>query len=291
MTLNECPVCAHTNFHSIYSVKDHLVTQEIFTIVECPTCGLRLTNPRPEDHALSTYYDSDQYISHTNEAQGIVDNLYKLARVYTLRSKRRLIERITTTKGLLDIGCGTGHFIRHCADHGWNVTGVEPDDKAREMATTGYSFSVYQDINDLEEEKFAIITLWHVLEHLPDLNVTLQKLKSLLLPDGKIIIAVPNYPAYEERKFKEEWAAYDVPRHLYHFNQKSMKKLIDKHGMKVDRIHPMKLDSYYISLLSNQHKYGAKKLLNSFITGLLSNIYAIKNKNYSSLIYQVSVNE
>ena len=291
MKLDQCPVCTSHNINHIITAEDFLITREKFQIYSCDKCGLRFTNPRPNDDQLAGYYDSSEYISHSNESASLVDGLYKIARTFTLRRKRKLIEKLSLNKRLLDVGCGTGHFIDYCQQHGWQVNGVEPNDIARTQAEDKTKIIIQHDLSEIVDASYEVITLWHVLEHLPDLEQTMNQLKSLLAPGGVLIIAVPNFDAYEATVFDEYWAAYDVPRHLYHFNRKALAQLSKKHGLKIVRTYPMKLDSFYISLLSNKNKNNSNKYISSFITGLLSNIYALKSKNYSSLIYQIEKSE
>lgn len=291
MKLDRCPVCKSNKIKYQITAEDFLVTREKFQIYGCLVCGLRFTNPRPNDDQLASYYDSHEYISHGNETSSLVTGLYKIARTFTLRKKRQLIEKISSNKRLLDVGCGTGHFIEYCQQYGWQVNGVEPNQIARTQAEAKTKIIIQQDISEVVDATYNVITLWHVLEHLPDLEQIINKLKYLLAPGGTLIIAMPNYEAFEATVFKEYWAAYDVPRHLYHFNRKAVAHLTKLHGLKIVRTYPMKLDSFYISLLSNKNKSNANKYINSFITGLLSNIYAIKSKNYSSLIYQIEKGE
>ena len=291
MKLDQCPVCTSHNINHIITAEDFLITREKFQIYSCDKCGLRFTNPRPNDDQLAGYYDSSEYISHSNESASLVDGLYKIARTFTLRRKRKLIEKLSLNKRLLDVGCGTGHFIDYCQQHGWQVNGVEPNDIARTQAEDKTKIIIQHNLSEIVDASYEVITLWHVLEHLPDLEQTMNQLKSLLAPGGVLIIAVPNFDAYEATVFDEYWAAYDVPRHLWHFSKKSMAQLSKKHGLKIVRTYPMKLDSFYISLLSNKNKNNSNKYISSFITGLLSNIYALKSKNYSSLIYQIEKSE
>jgi len=287
MKLDQCPVCQTNNFVYYFSAKDHLLSHEEFKIYQCKQCSLRFTNPRPETNELDKYYESEEYISHSNQNSTLIDRIYKIARSFTLKRKRKLLQSITSNYNLLDFGCGTGHFIKHCKEYNWQVSGVEPNKLAQRQAEENTQETIFQDLNEVKSKDFNIITLWHVLEHLPELNQTITQLKTLLKNDGAMVIAVPNYEAYEEKTFNEFWAAYDVPRHLYHFNRKSMAELLSKHGLKIVKTYPMLLDSFYISLLSNKNKYGKNKYLKSFLTGLLSNIYALKTNNYSSLIYHI----
>jgi len=269
-------------------VKDHSVSKESFNIMVCDNCNFHFTNPRPSEDEIGKYYDSEEYISHTDQANSPINLLYKIARQYALRSKKKLINSVAKDKKgrILDYGCGTGYFLETMKSDDWKTYGIEPNDKARAIATQKVKVKRSIDELDLKNKKFDIITLWHVLEHIHDLNSTIKSLKTILKEKGKIIIAVPNIESYEESIFGEEWAAYDVPRHLYHFSQETMKTLMLKHGLKIKKTYPMKLDAYYISLLSNKYKFAKNKFINSFITGYKSNTYASKNKNnYSSLIY------
>ncbi len=287
LSLKQCPACQHETWQPVLTARDHLVSGENFAIVKCENCGLLFTNPRPQDDDLPGYYESDEYISHSNQAQTFTDRLYKLARYFTLRQKRRIIEKYHPDSGktLLDVGCGTGHFLQHCQNNGWQINGMEPHKQARQKAEALTGTTIYASLSDIATQTFNVITLWHVLEHVTDLRGTVQQLHELLQPNGLLVVAVPNHQAYEATKFGSHWAAWDVPRHLYHFDRQSIGKLFATHKMELIATLPMWLDSYYISLLSNQYATGSKKLINSFITGSLSNIYAIKNGNFSSLVY------
>lgn len=286
--LTECPVCSASNLKNFKVIKDHSVSKESFNIMLCDNCNFQFTNPRPNEGEIAKYYKSDQYISHSDKANSPINFIYKLARTFALSSKKRLINSITKDKKgrLLDYGCGTGYFLQIMENNGWKTYGIEPNSIAREIAQT--KSNVQENIEQLKikNKKFDVITLWHVLEHIHNINETIKILKTILKEKGKIVIAVPNIDSYEQNVFEEEWAAYDVPRHLYHFSQDTMNTLMLKHGLKIKKVYPMKLDSYYISLLSNKYKYNKNKFINSFITGYKSNVYANKNKNnYSSLIY------
>ena len=287
LTIQQCPSCQHKIWQPALTARDYLVTGEKFTIVKCENCGLLFTNPRPEDDDLPGYYESEEYISHSNQAQSLTDRLYKVARYFTLRQKCRIIEKHHHhhDKTLLDVGCGTGHFLQHCQHKGWQISGMEPHPPAREKATRLTDTNIYANLNEIKSQQFSVITLWHVLEHVTDLRATVQRLYELLWEDGILVVAVPNHQAYEAAKFGNHWAAWDVPRHLYHFDRHSIGKLFATYKLDLIATLPMWLDSYYISLLSNQYASGHKKPLNSFITGSLSNIYAIKTGDFSSLVY------
>lgn len=288
--LAACPLCDGGHFSTYLETKDYSVTEEEFTIVSCNSCGFLFTNPRPVETELGKYYDSDEYVSHTNEGNSLINSLYKIARKFTLGNKLKLIKKHAVENKVLDYGCGTGAFLEYCQKHNWQIAGVEPNQQARSIANKLTNNCVADSLDQVKPE-FDVITLWHVLEHVSKLNNTLKQIKSLLTPDGNLYIAVPNPSSKDAKKFERYWAAYDVPRHLYHFTQNSMNKLLSKHGMRIVEVLPMKLDSFYVSLLSNKYQFGSSKMINSFITGLLSNSYANKSGEYSSLIYRIQKND
>ena len=286
-TLTNCPVCDHPQSAPFLSVKDYTVSKQAFTIVACLGCGFKYTNPRPIDSKLGLYYKSENYISHSDTKKGIVSKLYHAVRWYALKGKLSLVQRIVSRGTLLDYGCGTGAFAEVCAKAGWNVTGFEPDGDARKVAASR-GVSVINDFNQLNSDGnlFDAITLWHVMEHIPDLQVKIRLLYDLLKPGGHLFVAVPNYKSYDGQHYGAYWAAYDVPRHLSHFDQTSMKGLVTNVGFQLLETRPMKFDSFYVSILSEQYKTGHKpNLLKAFLTGWRSNAKAKQNGEYSSLIY------
>ncbi|WP_317899135.1 class I SAM-dependent methyltransferase [Aurantibacillus circumpalustris] len=283
-----CPVCKGQKFSTHLNCKDHTVSKEEFTIVSCDSCGFKFTNPIPDIADLGDYYKSENYISHSNTKKGIVSRLYHMVRNYTLKKKLALVSANVSRGTIMDYGCGTGMFLDVCQEAGWRAFGMEPDAGARKIAKD-MKLKVYKDKTELEtshrEEKIDAITLWHVLEHVTDLEETLTYFKQKLSKDGVLIIAVPNYTSYDARHYKEFWAAYDVPRHLYHFNIDSVSTLLSNHGFTLESTLPMKFDSFYVSMLSEKYKTGSLKLLSAFVTGLKSNFKAKAASNYSSVIY------
>jgi 2-polyprenyl-3-methyl-5-hydroxy-6-metoxy-1,4-benzoquinol methylase len=285
--INKCPICEHEDLSDHIRCKDHFLTGENFTITMCDNCSFLFTNPRPSPEQLNKYYKSNAYISHSDAANNLTDNIYKIARHFTLKRKLKLVNSLTSYKSILDYGCGTGDFLLTCKNNSWNISGLEPDNEARKIAIEKTQSQIHYDIEQLgDHTKYGVITLWHVLEHIANLNETIIQLKNKLQADGKLLIAVPNHLSLDAQHYKEFWAAYDVPRHLYHFSQQTMHKLLQKHGLKILKTIPMKLDSFYVSLLSEKYLHGKSNFLKSFIKGYKSNIYAKKNnKNYSSIIY------
>lgn len=290
---DSCPVCGNAASNKIFSVKDYTVSQLMFEVVECTQCSHRFTHEIPNLDEIGAYYKSDQYISHTDSSQGLLNKVYQFVRNISLVSKRELIEQSTGQKkgNLLDYGCGTGAFLNEMKTAGWNIAGIEPDAGAMDKAIqlTGANIQSPAFLSTLESERFDAITLWHVLEHVHTLHETIDQLKALLKPGGTLIIAVPNYTSYDARYYKNYWAAYDVPRHLYHFSPMSMQKLISSHGMTVEKILPMWFDSFYVSLLSEKYRKNILGPLYSCFIGLLSNINTLFNKQQcSSQIYVVN---
>ncbi len=285
--LEHCPVCGKEELKNFLVVTDNSVSKESFVIVECENCTFKFTNPRPDLESIGNYYESEDYISHSNTRSGIINKAYHVVRSITIKQKVELINRYAPAKGtILDYGCGTGIFLSACKKDGWEIRGVEPSSKARQTASQETGEVVASDLSELEGEKFEIITLWHVLEHIHSLNETMSKLVDMLQEDGTLIIAVPNADSHDAQQYKENWAAYDVPRHLYHFTQPTMKRFLKKHKMILEEVLPMKFDAYYVSMLSEKHKVGKTKMLSSVMNGYKSNSYAEKNGNdYSSLIF------
>ena len=242
-----------------------------------------VTSPVPSN--LDKYYLSENYISHTDSKKSLFDKVYQLVKNHTLKKKLKLINSFKTEeKTILDVGAGTGDFLKVCKTGGWKITGIEPSDKAREYAKSK-NIVLYENLNQVENNQFDVITLWHVLEHIPILVEYIKQLKKLLKPNGVLIIAVPNHKSFDAKHYKEFWAAYDVPRHLWHFSKTAISKLFSLVDMNVEKILPMKFDSYYVSLLSEKYKTKKSRPFNAFFIGLQSNLKAKRNGEYSSLIY------
>ncbi len=271
-----------------FDVKDYLVSGKTFTLIYDDELDLYRTIPVPPADELGKYYKSDHYISHTDSQQTLTDRLYQMVKSYNLKSKIRLINRHRTTKGrLLDIGAGTGDFLKAVHKDGWQITGVEPDEQARTLARNKLpeQTPLYPSLDALHNQTFDVITLWHVLEHVPDYNQYLETIKRLLTKDGLLVIAVPNFKSYDAQYYQAYWAAFDVPRHLWHFSQTAIQKILTNHQMTLFKIKPMRFDSFYVSMLSEQHKHSTKNLVKSFGLGLYSNLKAMGSGEYSSLIY------
>ncbi len=263
--------------------KDFTVTKEEFELKHNLDLDMLVTDPVPDN--LSLYYESEDYISHTDAKKTFIDKIYQAVKTYSLNKKVKLITKYSNeNKSLLDVGAGTGDFLITAKTNNWNVNGVEPNSKAKKLASEK-GLQLFSDLDSLPNKEYDIITLWHVLEHLPDLEIKIRRLKSLLKKDGTLIIAVPNYKSYDAQYYKKFWAAYDVPRHLWHFSKLSIAKLFALENMKVIKTRPMLFDSFYVSLLSEKYKTGKQNFIKAFYIGLLSNLKAIKSKEHSSIIY------
>jgi len=285
-----CPVCNNSHTYLALKVKDHSVSGEYFDVYECSRCSLRFTHHAPPGDKIGIYYESEDYISHSNTRRGFVNTLYHSVRRHTLSVKFHQIEKFTGLKigHHLDIGAGTGAFVQYMNEHGWKSQGIEPDLKARELAMTHHKTRLLpaEMFETMLPETFDAVSMWHVLEHVHELFPYLHKVKNILKPRGLAFIAVPNYTSYDGMNYGAFWAAYDVPRHLYHFSPASMKWLLSAAGFQLIGMMPMWYDSFYISLLSEKYKTGHSSLPKGFINGAVSNWKAVKNKERcSSLIY------
>ncbi len=287
---NDCPVCHSDVVFCKLRAKDYTVSGQEFEIWQCGNCLLRFTQGAPDASSVGSFYQSDAYISHTDTNKGFINKLYHRVRKSTLQNKLRLIEKTTgLQKGsLLDIGAGTGAFANTMQEAGWQVTGLEPDSTTRQRAKDLYNISLQntEELFQLPAQSFDAITMWHVMEHVHELHTYTQQIKLLLKENGRALIAVPNYTSYDAQVYQQYWAAYDVPRHLYHFSPSSVKNLLEKHGLRLVAIKPMWYDSFYISMLSGQYKNGKGNLVKAVWTGMVSNLRAFFNiERCSSVIY------
>ncbi|MCE3281444.1 MAG: SAM-dependent methyltransferase [Chitinophagaceae bacterium] len=292
VTYSQCPACDNGNISHKFTAIDHTVTKKAFDIWECAACSLRFTQNVPSREAIAPYYQSQAYVSHSETKKGIINKLYHWVRTYTLRAKRRMIIHLTTLrKGkLLDIGAGTGSFAALMQKAGWEVTGLEPDETARQNARQHHQLELQpiEKLGDQPANHFDVITLWHVLEHVHDLHRYLDTFYRLLAPRGTLFVAVPNYTSLDADTYEAHWAAWDVPRHLYHFSPHSMDILAERHGMQVVAHKPMWFDSFYVSMLSEQYKNGFNNLPAAFWNGWLSNWGAFDDvSKCSSVIYVI----
>ena len=270
---------------SFITVKDFSVSGESFSLLLNEEYQILKTHPQPTLDKLGSYYEFEDYISHTDGKRTLFEKMYHFIKRKAIRDKVKLINSYQPVKGrILDIGAGTGDFLLECKNQNWDILGIEPNDKAKGIAL-GKGIKFGDTIEKLESNSFDVITMWHVLEHVPDVEHQVAELKRLLKPSGTIIIAVPNFKSYDAKYYKEFWAAYDVPRHLWHFSKTAIEKLFDKQNMNLEDIKPMWFDSFYVSLLSEKYKSGKINFISGFFIGLISNVSGFFKKEFSSHIY------
>ena len=293
LEVKNCYNCNKSEFFTRIKSKDFSVSKETFTVMTCASCNFTFTNPRPKGSELEKYYLSEHYISHTNANKTLFDKIYQIVRKISIKRKYKLVSSYEEKGKILDIGCGTGDFLNMCKKNHWSTKGIEPSKKARKQCVDNYNLDVSASVSlEKVQEKFDIITMWHVLEHVDDLNETIINLKRLLSKNGKIIIAVPNINSYDCSFYKKYWAGYDLPIHLYHFTKESISNIFSKYEFKLSSVKEMPFDSYYVSLLSEEHKTGRKNPIRAFAVGLISNIIGrLTHRGYSSRIYVFKKNE
>ena len=284
-----CPVCGSENSELYLKTKDYFLTGEEFDLFQCKSCSFIFTYPVPPPDQIFTYYDSPEYVSHEIKKSSFFDRVYALARKRNIRYKYGVVSRFKSSGKILDVGCGTGELLKYFKDKGWQTSGIEPVEKARSFAINEYSLDVFDEkqLHLFDTQTFDVITLWHVLEHVYDLNGRIEELKRLLKSDGVLIIAVPNINSYDASFYGKHWGALDVPRHLYHFNQETMSALLEKHALRVIKSYPMKMDAYYVSLLSERFRETKFPYFKAFLTAQKSNSRARSTGNYSSMIFVI----
>ena len=287
--IESCFICGNKEFLNYLDCKDHFLSQENFKIIKCKNCGFKFINPRPDQNEIGKYYQSEEYISHSGNKKGLVNFVYQIVKNYTIPKKFILINKYSKGKTILDVGCATGEFLNLFKLRKWKTYGIEPNEKARDFAIKNLGLDVFEEneIKKFENNNFDVITMWHVLEHVHNLNERVGEIKRILKNDGILFLALPNPESFDAKYYKEYWAGYDVPRHLYQFNNMNVKELFDKFDMKIIQKIPMKFDAFYISLLSEKYKTGRKNWFRGLYNGWKSNLSGMKSNNYSSLIYLI----
>lgn len=279
-----CPVCDATQLEVHLDVTDWMITKEVFTIQACTSCGFHFTNPIPSEDTIGTYYKSEDYVSHSSTNKGLVNKLYNFVRNITLDKKVSLVRSYAKGDSILDIGSGTGHFLNVCKKNGFDIQGLEPDMDARSFATLNFDIALdpLDTLDSIKSNSKDVITMWHVLEHVYHLKRDIAQITRVLKEDGTLFIAVPNMNSYDAKLYKEYWAAYDVPRHLYHFQEDTIKQLFSQFEMVCVDVLPMKFDAFYVSMLSEKYKGGS--IVKAFLNGWISNMKSYTH-GYSSQIY------
>ncbi|MFO7978400.1 MAG: class I SAM-dependent methyltransferase [Bacteroidales bacterium] len=287
-TLSECPLCGEsTPGDPFIACRDYMVSGEVFQIVRCSTCSLLYTNPRPLPDELHRYYQSEEYISHTESTKSLRDKIYHRVRREMLSRKGKLLDFLKPgKKRILDVGCGTGAFLKHMQGLGNEVYGYEPALLPREKARQK-GITVIGEEQQLDQLKnLDVITLWHVLEHMPDFKQKLNQLKKMLSPEGYLVIAVPLWKSFDAAFYEEYWAAYDVPRHLFHFDQQTLIRACQEAGLHLQQTNALPFDGYYVSLLSEQYRKNPLGMIRAIIIGTWSGLLAMAGRRpWSSQIF------
>lgn len=284
---NKCPWCDSEKAQINLWLKDEFLTKEDFHICECLNCGLLYTTPRPPKEKIGAYYKSDEYYSHQENKKGFIPKLYEAVKKTNLKHKYHLATEGIKTGKLLDIGCGVGDFIHTAEKKGWLCTGIEPSEDAKKIAQNRIKAEIFDSasLEQLLNQSFDVITMWHVLEHVDNLRWQMEQLQRIIKPKGKIVIAVPNYKSYDAQFYKEQWAAYDVPRHLNHFNKTTLVNIFKSKGLQLIKTEKLIWDAYYISYMSEQYKNHKLPLLKGAYRGLMSNCMARRSGEWSSMVY------
>lgn len=280
---SSCPVCQSESVHLALNLKDHFLTKEQFSLLECPNCHVRITSPQPNSDIIFQYYKSDDYVSHSDTNKGLINTAYQVVKRYTLGQKIRLLKRFADSPTILDYGCGTGDFLVRCQSQGLTCMGVEPDTHAQSIAQSKGIRALTPESLEQIDEKFDVVTMWHVLEHTYDPIKIIQTLKQRLNNGGILVVAVPNYLSHDASYYNEYWAAYDVPRHLFHFSPETMTLVASLTNFNLIHKQGMFFDAFYVSMLSE--KYRGRNPIIGLLRGLLSNLKAVNSSNYSSMIY------
>ena len=285
--INNCKICDGSEFKLFLNTKDYFYTKEEFTLSKCNNCGFVFTNPVPEN--LGRYYDTEEYLSHDTANVNIISKIYGFIRNLNISRKYNIVSSYVPRGTILDIGCGTGELLAFFKKNGWKTKGVEPNQKARQTAVSTNNVDVLgeDEINQIDLESQDVVSMWHVLEHVEELNTRIAQVKRLTRKNGVMIFALPNLNSPDSKKYGKYWAGLDVPRHLYHFTEDSFSRLMDKHNLKLIKSIPMKFDAYYVSMLSEKYLKNSFGIIRAIFSGFSSNTKAKKNNNYSSMIFVV----
>ena len=291
--ISSCLVCKGTDLEIIFLARDCLVSGDNFTVKKCTTCGFVFTSDPPGEKDISGYYKSEDYISHSDRKKNLADHAYHLARSIMLRRKYRLIRKVCEIKtgSIVDIGSGTGYFAHFMKKKGWNVTGIELNDQARNCSAEKFGIRTEDPsgISEIPDGSADCVTFWHVLEHLYDPVKWMNEVNRILGKNGKCIIALPNVTSADANWFGSDWAALDVPRHLWHFSPSTMIRFTEEQGLSCKMTLPMLLDIFYISTLSYRNKGSGAPLLRGIITGMMLSFVNFFRKNRaSSIIYVIA---
>lgn len=289
-----CPLCKESGIRPFITCKDNLVSGEEFTLFRCQSCSFTFTQDYPDEALIGKYYESSEYISHSDSNKSLIDKIYQVVRRHMLNRKRHMVEKACNLKSgyLLDIGSGTGHFLNTMKKAGWKTIGIEPNEKAKDYALSHFGLDIKtpENIGSLDGETFDCITLWHVLEHFHNPDKYFEHIKRILKPAGKVIVALPNCESADALHYNENWAAYDVPRHLWHFSPSTFKQFAERNGFSIQSINPLRFDVFYISMLSEENRKSKLASIQGITKGMWFSFFSLFNAGkHSSLVYVLRI--
>ncbi|MEM9051986.1 MAG: class I SAM-dependent methyltransferase, partial [Bacteroidota bacterium] len=275
--INDCPICSSSELSHHSNVTDHSISKENFRLTQCNNCGFLFTNPQPKAVDLWKYYESEDYVSHSKTSKGFINYWYRRVQRLNLQLKYNALKSHVPRGTWLDYGAGGGDFVNFISQKDIEIIGLEPSETARHAAQKdGITLREVDDLNSLENESFACITLWHVLEHIHNFQEVISSLVSKLLKGGILVFALPNHLSYDSKIYGPRWAALDVPRHLWHFTETDIHNVASQHSLELISTKGMIFDSFYVSLLSEKYQSGSK--LRAIYNGLISNMKASKKQ-------------
>jgi len=282
-----CPICLSDTLIPALHIQDYFLTQEEFDILQCTNCEVLITKPFPSADKMGGYYDSGEYFSHGGNEKGLIPKVYNSIKEVNIKNKYKQVTKDLDTGKILDIGCGIGDFLGYCKKAGWKVSGLEPNEQARKIVLKNHQIEAVDvsEISNMAENQFDLVTLFHVLEHVAEPKNMVSEILRILKPGGRLVIALPNNASWDAKYYDKYWAAWDVPRHLFHFNPKSISFFMNRFPLKKEMIKPMIWDAFYVSLLSEKYKGKSMPLVRAAFRGLYSNWKANQTGNYSSLMY------
>ena len=290
LKINTCPLCGGQQLEHALTCTDYYASGETFEVVLCVQCGFLMTQNAPVEAEIGKYYETPDYISHSDTQKGLMNQVYHWVRQLMLSRKAALVKRISKiSKGvLLDYGTGTGYFAHTMMKKQWQVKAIEKSPQARTFAKEHFGLEVdaETELPHYPSDAFDVVTLWHVMEHIEHLNEMWKTLHKILKERGVLIVAVPNPDSYDAKKYKEWWAAYDVPRHLWHFRPSVIQQFGSKHGFVLEERLPMPFDAFYVSMLTEKYKGSKLSFVKGLWTGTCAWFSALgKKERSSSMIY------
>ncbi|MGJ8683020.1 MAG: class I SAM-dependent methyltransferase [Nonlabens sp.] len=263
------------------TVQDYFLTQEKFELYKNEQTEVLKTTPQPEN--LESYYESENYLSHDDSQDSFFARCYQYAKGWNLKSKKSLIGKYAVDGKILDIGAGVGDVVGALKKSGYDAVGYEPSKKARIFAARK-GIELLDQTDSIQPNSIKVISMYHVLEHVPDYDKQIADIKNWLQEDGVLILALPNYNSFDAKWFKQHWAGYDVPRHLFHFNKRAVRNVFQG-DFEIVSTKPMWFDSFYVSILSARYQKKKLAFVYGIIIGLISNIAALFSKEPSSIVY------